>query len=335
MKKSLRSGGARFGGAPQTLTAVRPAVEAAMLAAVAFGCAHAGWSLLVPTAQGAIDTSGAEEEWSEQGGERAAVAALVSPFAPDAVTEASASSAAAAFVSTVKVVSVRVSEVEARSGAIIALQDGGERAFLVGQTLSDGVVLSEVNAGGVVLTFAGGQRDISLAPATRHSFAAALLGRIDPPQNMALVVAEAGEPSSAALSTLTAVDAAAASPFMYGQEAPRAPSISVTPNVASTATDAAGAPHASSEVAMYLATLLAGAPDGRIPDSGLRLNGPLPAAIAAFGLQEGDTILAVNGGARVDLAALSALGTSQSIELTVQRASSEPMVLRAAMRSPA
>ncbi len=332
MKKLFRAGGARPGGAAQPLTAVRPAVEAAMLAAVAFGCAHAGWSLLTPTAQGAIDTSGAEEGWSERVGGATAVAARVSPFAPDAAIEANASSAAAAFVSTVKVVSVRVSEVESRSGAIIALQDGGERAFLVGQTLSDGVVLSEVNAGGVVLAFAGGQRDVSLAPATRHSFAAALLGRIDPPQDMALVVADTGDPSSATLSTLTAVDASANSPFMYGHGAVRSPSISVAPNAASPTPDFAGAEHVSSDVTAYLASLLVGAPDGRIPLSGLRLSGPLPAAIAAFGLQEGDVILAVNGGAQVNLAALSASGR---VELTVQRASAEPMIVRAAIRSPA
>lgn len=326
MKKMVRAGGGRTGVSP-AVNALRPAVEAVMLAAVAFGCAHAGWSILAPPAQGSIDASGAAaDDWRASVEVQPERFASVSPFAPDAADPGALSSAASALVSSLKLVSIRVSDDEARSGAIIALQDGEERAFLVGQTLSDGVTLASVTGNGVVLEFAGGRRELSIEPQARHSFAAALLGRIDPPQEMAFV-ANTGTPEDSALSALSVGEGNVETPFLTASTTTRTPIVAVTQN------DIAASPAAPADLASYVSSLVSSLPDGRIPDGGLRLVGPLPGAIVDLGLQEGDALIAVNGAAAIDAAALVQHSRSGAIELTVQRAAAAPFVVRAQLRS--
>jgi hypothetical protein len=341
MKKSFHSGGIRASVSSRVIGAVRPAVEAAMLAAVAFGFAQAGWSLVAPPA-GAVDSVAPNEGWRSAASQSSdAAVARVSPFAPDAGQGAGASGAASAFVSTLQLVSVRVSEDADRSGAIIAMQDGSERAFLVGQELSTGVVLADVRPGGVEIAFAGVRRDLQLAAPEGHSFAAALLGRIEAPAEMAFALSGAAQPELASPQNAAQAQGSE-TPFAVIADGPREAIVEVTPNASFATPPGAtlgvarvNAPAADLEpLAAYFAPLIASTPQGRIPETGVALPGPLPLEVAAAGLKAGDVVLAINGATQIDLAALAAMRGAGAVEFTVRRNSSAPMQVRASLRSP-
>jgi type II secretory pathway component PulC len=320
VSRAFRSSANRARVEQPLISAVRPGVEAAVLAAVAFGCAHAGWAILTPPAFGSLDERGSDGAWNTgvSAYQTNDDAVLVSPFAPEAAVAAGGSSAASAFASTVQLVGVRMSEEPARSGAIVVMQDGSQRAFMVGQELSAGVRLSRVTPGGISLSFEGGEREVSLAsPPETFSFAAAMMGRVEAPADVTLAALSYDAP-------LVAVDGhETPTPFASASR-----SVEVEPNMLSAAmAPVQGAP-GSHAIVQYLSALVA-AQGGAIPADGLRLSGPLPSSIAAMGLQEGDVVIAINGVGAQDAPSLLSAGVSGPLEFTVRRAAGAPMLVRA------
>lgn len=146
--------------------AARPSVEALLLAALALGCAQAGWGLLVPSNAGASSGVGDTAEPSQD------LLQVQSPFAPIETT----GHAAPAMLSSMQLLGIRVAEEPSRSGAIFTLADGGQRAFIVGQEVADGVVLSEVTAGHVLLSYGAGEHKLEMTAGPSFSFARAMMG---------------------------------------------------------------------------------------------------------------------------------------------------------------
>ncbi len=211
-----------MGGAKQlrrrALVAVRPGVEALLLSAVALGCAQAGWGILAPPSAGAAGARPTSEpDLSPQRAD------LRSPFAPLAGAEG-ASSAAAALAQTIKLSGVRMSLDPARSGAVLTLEDGAQRAFGVGQEIAQGVRLSEVRAEYVLVSYSGGQRQIMMANSVpTYSFARAMMGQVPP----AAAPTGAGGAVVLAVSAQAHSDAAAAT--TTGVAAPAGEGVTQTP----------------------------------------------------------------------------------------------------------
>lgn len=150
--------------------ALRPSVEALLLAAVALGCAQAGWMLLAPgQANASVSANG--ESQSDLLVEASEVR---SPFSPDA-TDA-AGHAVSAALSSLQLKGLRMASDPLRSGAMFTMPDGGQRAFLIGQEVVAGVVLDEVGVDYVSLSYAGGERRLDMSAAPEFSFARAMMG---------------------------------------------------------------------------------------------------------------------------------------------------------------
>jgi type II secretory pathway component PulC len=166
-------------------SAVRPGVEAFLLAAVALGCAQVGWSVLTPDpAHGSSDSTSPDPSSTT-----AQLSEVRSPFAPAAGEMAGASHATQALLSSVRLSGVRMSEDAAQSGAVLTLEGGDQRAFLVGQEIAAGVRLEQVQPDYVLLSYEGGQRQVSMETApSSFSFARALMGL---PQETAQASAQA------------------------------------------------------------------------------------------------------------------------------------------------
>lgn len=200
----------------RALVALRPGVEAMLLAAVALGCAQAGWSIVAPASAGASGPSSDDAERLTQRYEDVAVRAVRSPFAPQA--SADAGGAAAAFLATVRLSGVRVADDPALSGAYLTLGGAGERAFLVGDDLGEGVRLTEVRADRILVAREGVTSEIPLAQTaapSRPSYALALMGRLPSPDVAAQPGdAENGAPSPAlgAMATPFALTSALGAP---------------------------------------------------------------------------------------------------------------------------
>ncbi|MBY0562952.1 MAG: hypothetical protein K2P58_02100 [Hyphomonadaceae bacterium] len=183
----------------RALNAVRPGIEALLLAAVALGCAQASWTILAPNPAGAFNAAD-----DQQDATRLHLAQVVTPFAPALLDSAGPSHAALALLSGVQVSGVRIADDPARSGAILTLNDGSQKAFLVGQEISAGVTLSEVSASYVLVSYPGGTQQLSMATSSQgFSFARALMGQGTD--------ADAAEPAPAAAS-FSPVDAPIALP---------------------------------------------------------------------------------------------------------------------------
>lgn len=157
---------ARFG---RTL---RPGVEALLLAAVALGCAQAGWTIITPNAASALNDVGVDDAAPTP--TPAEQLQAYSPFAPQVI--GGSTHALAALLSSVQLNGVRMAFEPSQSGAMFTLADGAQRAFLVGQEVADGVTLAEVQADYVILTHEGGQRRLDMAAGTGFSFARAMMG---------------------------------------------------------------------------------------------------------------------------------------------------------------
>lgn len=170
----------------RAMNAVRPGVEALLLAAVALGCAQAGWSVLTPGAAGALSPSSADEPEP-----RLDTIAVQSPFAPDALADGAHAHALEAMLSGVQLNGVRVAADPARSGAMFTLADGAQRAFMIGQEIADGVTLAEVSADYVLLAYDGGRSRLDMAAAPSFSFARAMMGLEPSPGAPSLTLAEA------------------------------------------------------------------------------------------------------------------------------------------------
>lgn len=277
--------------------AVRPAVEAVMLAAVALGSAQAGWSLLTAGPAGASDLSDTLRATAQPA---SAAVDLRSPFAAAGTAEAVQSQAAVAALAGLEVVGVRMALDPARSAALINLPDGGQRAVQVGQTLASGLRLEQVQPGYIVVTFPGGTREVALAGAEanaqRVSYAAALMGRAQLP----------------AATRATPAVAAAPQPVSSGPD--RSP-------FTTTAVATAVGPD------LALSAVTAPVPSATLAAGGVRVPEQVPALAAAQGLRAGDVITAVNGQPVSDMAAVAAAITQGRADLTVQRGADAPLQL--------
>jgi general secretion pathway protein C len=263
----------------RALGAVRPGVEALLLAAVALGCAQAGWTVLTPSSAGALSTSTDDEAETT----RLLVSDVVSPFAPE--PGEAGTNAAAAVLTGVQLNGVRVSTDAARSGAVLTMNDGVQRAFAVGQEISAGVTLSEVGADYVLVSYQGGRQEISMNQAPSFSFARALMGQQQASE--AAAQPEATAPVAAAAPVTNAT-------FATARTAPAGPSASET---------------------AWLQATLGQFEAGR----GWRVAEPLPQAALDAGLRGGDVIVAINGARAGDPSALLAAAQSGRLELGVSR----------------
>ncbi|MCR6643557.1 MAG: hypothetical protein NVV62_02995 [Terricaulis sp.] len=143
-----------------------------MLAAVALGCAQAGWSVLTPNA---ADALGASSDM-DAAPTRLSAIDVVSPFEPNRVEGDHRSQAVAALLSGVQLSGVRTAADPALSGAVLTLSDGVQRAFAVGQEISAGASLAEVGADYVVIAYGGGRQRIAMTSGPSYSFARAMMG---------------------------------------------------------------------------------------------------------------------------------------------------------------
>lgn len=280
MRKSKKALLAGFGLQDRLIGLARPGVEAILLAAVALGCAQAGWGLLTPGSAGAANSTTSDEAEPL----RIVARDVRSPFAPEAAGVEANSHAAAALVSSIQLVGVRVSDEHARSGAMFSLGDGAQRAFVIGQEISSGVRLADVQADYVIVSYDGGQRQLDMAAPPAFSFARALLGHAD-----ALAAVQA--------SATPAPQAAPATPFAQ-----------------------AGV---TEQDTAWFAMMLGSVENGENGLSGWRVTAPLPAAARAAGLREGDLIVSVNGVGPGDPAAVLQAAGQGSVELAVRRGRGE------------
>ena len=171
---------------------VRPGVEALLLAAVALGCAQAGWTIVTPNAANALSDANLDDAAPEP----IALAQTYSPFTPHTV--AGSTHAMAALLSSVQLNGVRMSLDPALSGAMFTLADGGQRAFLIGQEIADGVTLADVQAQYVIVAYEGGQRRLDMAAGPSFSFARAMMGLEPAPGAPQTLTADAAAPISEA-----------------------------------------------------------------------------------------------------------------------------------------
>lgn len=301
----------------RAIGAVRPSVEAMLLAAVALGCAQAGWSVLAPSTAGAL--SAASED--DRDPSRLLVSEVVSPFAPDLLESDAASHAAAALLSGIQLNGVRIADEPGRSGAILTLNDGSQHAFAVGQEISAGVTLAQVSDTYVLVAYQGGQQQISIASAApTFSFARAMMGMeqtLGAPAE-ALTVSEtplaAGEQTQR--ETAPASFSSAALPALELPE----------PDAGLFAAENLFAPAASPEASFgslddmaWLQSLLmqVESQDGRA--AGWRVPASLPAAAAQAGLRAGDLVTAVNGAGPDNLAQVLLSTEGGRFALSVER----------------
>jgi type II secretory pathway component PulC len=286
---------------------LRPGVEAALLAAVALGCAQAGWSALAPHEAGA---SGASP--SDNSAASPVARDVRSPFAPLAGA-GGVSNAAAALAASVQLAGVRMSTDPAHSGAVLTLEDGGQRAFVVGQAIAPGLTLADVRENYVLLSYPGGQTQIALQNAApTYSFARALMGEGAAPPDAGFGAASATAAPAPAPTTLAAAAAMAAA----------APQPAATP--------AAAAPNAqqvSAEESAWFAATLANVVVENGEARGWRIAGAVPQRAADAGLRAGDVITAINGARPGDSArALQAMGQDRVV-LSVQRGAGEQLTI--------
>ncbi|HEX8902150.1 type II secretion system protein N [Vitreimonas sp.] len=282
----------------RAISAVRPSVEALLLAAVALGCAQAGWSIFTPSTASAVSASGEGDRETH----RLNVSEVVSPFAPDYLASDAQSHAVAALLSGVQLTGVRVSTEPMRSGAVLTLADGAQRAFSIGDDIGAGIMLADVGADYVLVSYQGGQRQIEMTSAPSYSFARAMMG-LEPAPGAPVIEEQTTAPAASVASNEPS--SVTTSPFAT-VEAPQAPAL-IAPTSAS-----------PQDVAWLQATLaqvqtLDGQP------SGWRVAEPLPQAALDAGLRGGDVVVAINGANPAQAASLLAAPPTQQIELAVER----------------
>lgn len=284
----------------RALSAVRPGVEAMLLAAVALGCAQAGWSVLTPSTAGAFNPTNE----SDADAARVDVSEVVSPFAPNYSNNDAQSHAVAALLSGMQLSGVRVSTEPLRSGAVLTMNDGAQRAFSIGDEIGAGVTLSDVGADYVLVSYQGGQQEISMSTAPSYSFARAMMG-LEPAPGAPQLASAAPEQVAMAAPAVAPTVVAAAAP----QEA-----VSAATSVF--ATSAAVTPEMQTQGMDWLRATLAQPLEGQ--NAGWRLAEPLPQVALDAGLRSGDTVISVNGGASADV--LTDLSSPpQSLALSVMR----------------
>jgi len=302
----VNAGGVR----ERALSIVRPSIEAMLLAAVALGCVQAGWSVLTPSSAGAVDAASDDDRVDVSFD----LANVQSPFAPHAVGSGAASHAMAALVSGIELKGVRLAEDHSRSGAMLLLGEGVERAFLIGDEIAEGVTLADVDPDYILLAYEGGQRRLEMTAAPSYSFARAMLGLERAPgapeqaEVQSYARAMLGQANAPATDEPVAIPAAAV-------EAPPPASAQF-----SAAPDAAGAAAEAPllQDQQWLASALANVELADGVARGWRIQAPPPAAEAA-GLRAGDLVLTLNGVGPANIAQAVAAARSQHLELMVER----------------
>ena len=255
---------------------VRPGAEAVLLAGVAFGCAQVGWRLVEPASAGAApvppDIAATDT-----------MAHFQSPFAP---TASAASTTKPDAVASIRLVGVRMSEQQNLSGAVLTFGDDLQRPFLVGQTISDGVLLSQVHADHIVVSFGDDEQMIAMEQgnASPRSFALALMGKSLQPDIGLIHTADAA-PAAQAVSLPESSNTPAGANWLLA-----------TMGSVETRT---GAPYA------------------------WRVSSAPPAALGERNLAPGDLILSVNGARPGDTAAVLAAARASRLELVIERPSGE------------
>jgi len=315
----------------QAMSALRPGVEAVLLAGVALGCAQLGWQAIAPQV---ADASGSETTTMHVG---PIMGDTRSPFAPFADANPAAHQTAAA-VAGLKLAGVRMASDPSLSGAVLTLEGGHQRAFLVGQEVAAGVLLSSVDVNSVVLGFSGGETQLSLtaAPST-GALALALMGRAPSPS---VALAQVQTPTAAETIAPVGLDAsplaAASAPFSSAPsssapvEAAPASTNQRQPDAQLIAVDHPVAQLGSTWIAATLAQPLTEA--GAV--QGWRVAFPLPDAVRAVGIREGDILVGVNGSAPGDLAQAMAAAKAGPLVVDVKRASGELVSVPVGLQSP-
>lgn len=282
----------------RTVNAIRPGMEAILLAAVALGCAQAGWDILTPRL--AVASSPTPADTSEKPPEQAA-AEIVSPFAPHGGHMEGASSVANALVNSLRVIGVRMSDDPSRSGAVLDTGGNQQTAYKVGDEIGPGVSLAVVLQTGIEVEVAGARRHIAFVQEQQVSYAHALMGL---------------SPSDLAPADDIATDASTHVVVMGND------------------VDGSAAPDAS-EAAWLAATMSSVERDGNGNSVGWRVASPLPERARVAGLRDGDVIASINGaGPGAGAPALSAFNAS-AVTLDVRRAdqSAHKVTLRMGVRA--
>jgi hypothetical protein len=275
---------------------VRPGGEAILLAGVALGCVQLGWGAIFPETYDPLPPSAATDD-----SQTLEARPLRSPFAPMAAPSADPASQRAAALNGVKVVGLRQAELAEDSGAILAFPDGLQRPFLVGHEIAEGVVLSRVESGRVVVAFDGGEMALPVeGAASTGSFALALMGRSTAPYGTSPVVEV--QPVAAP-----------------------APASAPTP-VLPTAAPAA-IPAASAADAQWLASTMSQIEMRDGEPYGWRVAAAPPKAAADAGLTVGDLILSVNGNPPSAPDAVMAAASAREIRIAVERPSGERKIM--------
>jgi len=319
MRKKLGAAGTGAAGGDRAITPMRPVVEAALVAAVAFGCAQVGWAVLTPNAADATAANGANADSRLP---RIDAAPVLSPFADAALSGEAGSAAAFAAASNLSLAGVRVAAETDRSSAVIALADGAQRAFRIGDEIADGVRLASVSGDYVIVSYPGGQRQLTIAPPP-VSFARALMGQTPAPVAAAATAAAPQSP----LLNLTPADITPFSPSdakeapvlaSFTQAAPLQSQVAVQSPVAAPApVIAAAVPDPAGERA-FIAQLVAHS--AQIEAGGWRIATDAAPQTLALGLKPGDLVVAVNGAdASHAAAAMAAVAQGDPISLTVER----------------
>lgn len=310
----------------RAMSAVRPGVEALLLAAVALGCAQAAWTVLAPNNAGAVNSTDDQQDAS-----RLLVSDVASPFAPALLDSAGPSHAALALLSGVQVNGVRIAADDpSRSGAILTLNDGSQKAFLIGQEISAGVTLSEVSASYVLVAYPGGTQQLTMASGAQgFSFARAMMGQqqeldaqapaAPAPEASSFAPVDASPQSAPtpepAVEPIAASDAAIPLSTVFD-----AGSLVFAENAATTVDLFASVPAEQEALdGAWLQSMLAHveAQDGK--PAGWRVPASLPEAFAQSGLRAGDLVTSVNGAGPDNLAQVLLGAQSGRFELAIKR----------------
>jgi hypothetical protein len=236
--------------------AVRAGMEAILLTVAAFGVAQAAWALVSPSHAGAR-ASDADEPDSPVA---QSTNVTDSAFAPGA-TNAGASGYVTTLLAGIELKGLRTSAEGVEGGAILALPNGRQNAFVTGQEIAPGVILGEVGVDYVIFDHAGGAMRMPLPQAESFSYARARIG-LDPAPNPDVAPAAVAQ------------NVALAAPI-------------VTVNV-----DQQELPAAEMQ---WLSQTLSDVQEDAASGQVWRVAGPLPASAQAAGLQAGDVIVAVDG----------------------------------------
>jgi type II secretory pathway component PulC len=313
MKNLLSSAGA-CAARDYALRAMRPGAEALLLAAVALGCAQAGWSVLAPNNAVAVNSTNAERDPI-----RIDSVALVSPFAPE-YDNADETHATAALLSGIQLSGVRMSTDPSRSGAVLTLSDGAQRAFSIGDEIGEGATLSDVGADFVLVTYRGGQQQIAMTTSPSYSFARAMMG-LEPapgapsldqtaPDGNVLTSATVAPSMAAPLAVAPMTSAVEGGVFAASSQASQ---VAVSETVISPTSD-------SRPDMAWLGAALAQIETDARGVSGWRLPAQLPQAAVDAGLHGGDFIVAVNGARPGDAAGLlAAVQSDAPVGLELER----------------